>query len=222
MNHVQAMAALNRKVLEVYSQRTTDTLRTVMPLRMALPRLESFLAMNVAKEVQKDAMVIKRVGENVALGLQPDQDSASRLFDATKEIDREFLSRAGSFPVGIVIRYDEIAPLRTQRIDKLLTAAYRILDAGRGVTGVRGGRGSRSAIRSVYSRPEFERLLQDLLRLYALETQALSRSLRLPALLVPLRERLAKSLYEIMTDTAQRLARELAGCVYRPDRPVRC
>lgn len=216
MNHVQAMAALNRKVLEVYSQRTTDTLRTVMPLRVALPRLESFLAMNVAKEVQKDAMVIQRVGENVALGLQPDRDSASRLFDATKDIDREFLSRAGSFPVGIVVRYDEIALLRTQRIDKLLTAAHRILDAGRAI------RGTRSAIHSVYSRVEFERLLQDLLRLYALETQALSRSLRLPALLVPLRERLAKSLYEIMTDTAQRLARELAGCVYRPDRPARC
>ncbi|MCX7174399.1 MAG: hypothetical protein NT159_10850 [Proteobacteria bacterium] len=216
MNHVHAMAALNRKVLEVYSQRTTETLKTVLPLRMALPRLESFLAMNVAKEVQKDAMVIRHVGENVAGGMQPGEGAAGQLFDATKEIDRAFLSRAGNLPVGIVIRYDEIAPLRTQRIDKLLTAAYRILDAGRVI------RGTRSAICSVYSRVEFERLQQDLLRLYALETQALSRSLRLPALLVPLREKLAKSLYEIMTDTATRLARELAGCVYRPDRPVRC
>ncbi|MFA6314125.1 MAG: hypothetical protein WC681_21805 [Sterolibacterium sp.] len=216
MNHVHAMAALNRKVLEVYSQRTTDTLKTVLPLRMALPRLESFLAMNVAKEVQKDAMVIHCVGENVAGGLPPSKDTSGQLFDATKDIDRAFLSRAGSFPVGIVIRYDEIAPLRTQRIDKLLTATYRILDAGRAL------HGTRAAIHSVYSRVEFERLLQDLLRLYALETQALSRSLRLPALLVPLREKLAKSLYEIMTDTATRLARELAGCVYRPDRAARC
>lgn len=219
MNHVHAMAALNRKVLEVYSQRTTDKLRTVMPLRMALPSLENFLAMNVAKEVQKDAMVIGRVAENVARGLQPSKDTVGQLFDATKEIDREFLSRTGTFPVGIVIRYDEIAPLRTQRIDRLLTAAYRILDAGRAVHGVRG---NRSAIRAVYSRVEFERLLQDLLRLYALETRALSRSLRLPALLVPLRERLAKSLYEVMNDTATRLAQELGACVFRPDRPAKC
>lgn len=214
MNHVRAMAALNRKALEAYSQRTVETLRGVMPLRVALPRLENFLAMNVAKEVRKDALVIRCVGENVARGVRPGDAAVGELFDTSKEIDRAFLATAGSFPVGIVIPYDEIAPLRTQRIDKLLAAVYRILDAGRLV------RGSRPAIRSAYSRVEFERLLQDLLRLYALETRALSRSLRLPTLLVPLRERLARSLYEVMSDTATRLAHELASCVYRSDRPA--
>jgi len=220
MNHVHAMAALNRKILEAYSQRTSETLRTAMPMRMALPTLENFLAMNVAKEVQKDALVIRRVGEDVALGLQPTDDAASQLFAATQEIDRAFLARAENLPVGIVIRYDEIAPLRTQRIDKLLTAAYRILEAGRTVRGSRSA--IRSAICSTYARDDFERLLQDLLRLYALETRALSRSLSLPRLLAPLRERLAKSLYEVMSDTANRLARELASCVYRPERLARC
>jgi len=219
MSHVHAMAALNRKILEAYSRRTTDTLRMALPMRMALPSLENFLAMNVAKEVRKDALVIRRVGEHVALGVPPTGDAASQLFAATQQVDREFLARAENFPVGIVIRYDEIAPLRTQRIDKLLTAAYRILDAGRTL------RGSRSAIRaaicSTFARDDFERLLQDLLRLYALETRALSRSLSLPRLLVPLRERLVKSLYEIMNDTANRLARELASCVYRPERLAR-
>ena len=214
MNHAHAMAALNSKVLEAYSRRTTAELRTVLPLRIALPRLEPFLALNVAKEAQKDALVIRRVGETFSTGLPPGGDTARQLFDATKEIDRAFLAHTGSFPLGIVIRYDEIAPLRTQRIDRLLAATYRILDAGRSV------RGSRQAIRTAYSRGELETLVNDLLRLYALETQSLSRSLRLPALLVPLRERLAQSLYDIMKDAASRLARELAGCVYRPDRPA--
>jgi len=216
MNHVQAVAALNRKVLEAYSQRTTEQLRTAMPMRVALPSLENFLALNVAKEVQKDALVIHRVGEDVAQGLPPTDEAAAQLFAATQKIDRAFLARAGTFPVGIVIPYDEIAPLRTRRIGKLLTAAYRILDAGRTL------RGSRSAIRAVYSRDDFERLLQDLLRLYALETRALSRALSLPRLLVPLRERLAKSLFEVMNDTANRLAQELTACVYRPDRMAKC
>lgn len=216
MNHVHAMAALNRKVLEAYSQRTTAKLKTIMPLRVALPRLESFLAMNVAKEVHKDAMVIDRVAENVASGEQPGIEAVKGLFDATKDIDRQFLAQTGKFPVGIVIPYDRIAPLRTQRIEKLLNAVYRILDAGRSLSR------HRAAIRSVYSQVEFERLLQDLLRLYALETRVLSQALHLPGLLVPLRERLAKSLYEVMSDTAARLAQELAACVYRPDRPVVC
>jgi len=219
MSHVHAMAALNRRILEAYSRRTTETLKRALPMRMALPRLENFLAMNVAKEVRKDALVIRRVGEHVALGMPPTEDAAGQLYAATQEIDREFLARAEDFPVGIVIRYDEIAPLRTQRIGKLLAAAYRILDAGRTLRGSR--LAFRSAICSTFARDEFERLLQDLLRLYALETRALSRSLNLPRLLVPLREHLVKSLHEIMNDTANRLARELASCVYRPDRLAR-
>lgn len=39
--------------------------------------------------------------------------------------------------------------------------------------------------------------------------------MRLPALLAPVRERIAQSLHGIMNDTAKRLAAELAGVVYR-------
>jgi hypothetical protein len=210
MNPVRALAALNRKILECYSRRTAEALRAVLPLRLALPRIEPFLALNVAKEVQKDALVISRVGEALAAGSPPGVDTRQQLFDATREIDRAFLAQVGGFPVGIVIRYEEIAPVRKQRIDRLLGAAYRILDAWRRE------RGGRAAMRSSYSRAEFERLMHDLLRLYALETQTLSRSVRLPALLAPLREPLAHSLYNVMNDAAKRLANELAGAVYRP------
>ncbi len=208
MNRVRALTALNSRMLEVYSRRTTDQLRSVLPLRIALPRLEPFLALNLAKEVRKDALVIRAGGTALATGTPPGSDTSRQMYAATQAIDHEFLAQLGGFPVGIVIRYEEIAPIRTQRIDCLLAVAYRILDAWRRE------RGSRAAICSAYSRGEFERLLHELLRLYAQETQALSRSLRLPALLVPLRERLALSLYDIMNDTASRLARELAGAVY--------
>lgn len=211
MNRVRVLTALNSDMLEAYSRRTTDKLRAVLPLRIALPRLEPFLALNLAKEVQKDALVIRGSGAAIAAGLPPGSDTSRQLYDATKGIDQEFLAQLGGFPVGIVIRYEEIAPIRIRRIDCLLAAAYRILDTWRRVRGVR------AAIRSAYSRNEFERLLQDLLRLYAQETQALSRSLRLPALLVPLRERLALSLHDIMSDTASRLARDLTGSVYRSE-----
>jgi hypothetical protein len=48
-----------------------------------------------------------------------------------------------------------------------------------------------------------------------LETRVLSRSVQLPALLVPLRERIAQSLYETMSDVARRLAGELSVGVFR-------
>jgi len=76
-------------------------------------------------------------------------------------------------------------------------------------------RGLRAAVQESYPRAELERLLGDLLRLYALETRVLSRSVQLPALLVPLRERIAQSLYEIMSDVGRRLAGELSVGVFR-------
>jgi hypothetical protein len=47
------------------------------------------------------------------------------------------------------------------------------------------------------------------------ETRVLSRSVQLPALLVPLRERIAQGLFEIMSDVARRLAGELSVAVFR-------
>ena len=209
MNRAGALALLNRKILEAYSRRTTDTLRAALPLRLALPHLEPVLARNVAKEMQKDALVIRRAGEAIATGSSPGPEALLKLLEATKAIDQAFLAQVGSLPIRIVIPYAEIAPVRMERIERLFGAAYRILDAWRPVHGVR------AAVQTAYPRAELERLLLDLLRLYAVETRVLSRSVHLPALLVPLREHVAQSLHGIMNDTAKRLAGELAGVVYR-------
>lgn len=209
MDRVGALALLNRKILEVYSRRTTDTLRAALPLRLALPHLEPVLARNVAKEMQKDTLVIRRAGEAVATGSAPGPEALFKLLEATKEIDRAFLAQVGSLPIRIVIPYAEIAPVRMERIERLFGAAYRILDAWPPEGGVR------AAVQASYPRADLERLLLDLMRLYASETRVLSRSVRLPALLIPVREHVAQSLHGIMNDTAKRLAGELAGAVYR-------
>jgi hypothetical protein len=209
MDRSGVLAALNCKILEAYSRRTTDTLHAALPLRLVLPHLEPLLARNVAKEMQKDALVIGRAGEALAAGSQPGHEALRGLFDATKEIDRAFLAQVGSLPIRIVIPYEQIAPVRMQRIERLFGAAYRILDAWRME------RGLRAAVQASYPRAELERLLFDLLRLYAAETRVLSRSVRLPALLTPLREQAAQRLHEIMNDTGRRLAGELTSSVYR-------
>jgi hypothetical protein len=204
-----ALAVLNRKILEAYSRRTIDNLRAVLPLRVALPHLEPVLARNVAKETQKDALVIRRAGATLAAGRQPDREALSGLLEATQDVDRAFLAQVGMLPIRIVVPYHEIAPIRMQRIERLFGAACRILGAWRMK------RGLRAAIQESYPRAELERLLGDLLRLYAVETRVLSRSVQLPMLLVPLRERIAQSLYEIMSDVARRMAGEVALAVFR-------
>ena len=170
-------------------------MRAALPLRLALPALEPFLAENVAKEVRKDALVIRRAGEALAPG------AAREILAAAREIDREFLARLAGFPARIEIPYDRIEPLRLRRIELGLDTAQRILDAWR--------HGRR--LRDTFTASEFEQRLFEMLQLYAEETQALSHSVRLPAILEPVRERIAQRLREAMTRAARTLARTAAA-----------
>jgi len=212
MDRARLLAVVDRRILEAFSRRTVDALRAALPVRLALPHVERVLALNVAKEAQKDALVIRCSAQALAAGSPPGRETVARLLDETKKIDRTFLDRIGTFPVGIMIRYEEVAPVRAQRIERLLSTAYRVLDAWQTVRGIR------TALRESYPQPELERDLHEMLKLYALETNALSRSVRLPALLTPLREQLAHGLHRVMNAAATQLARDLARVVYRRGR----
>ena len=205
MDRVAALAALDRRMLEDFSRRTTARLREALPLRVALPHLGTFLAQNVEKEIRKDGLVIRRAAEALTSGAPPGPDAASEVLDATLRIDGEFLQRVGKFPVRIEIPYERVAPLRLARIRRGLDFAYCILDAWRH------GR----KLRDTFTREECERRLLGLLELYAQETHALSQSVRLPALLAPLQSLLAERLQEIMSDVGKRLARDLAVALHR-------
>ena len=212
MDRVRVLAELDRRILEAYSRRTTQALRATLPLRLALPHLEPLLARNVAKEVRKDALAIRCAADALAAGARPGQGTLDELLAQGRAIDGDFLARVGKVPIGIVVRYDEILPLRRQRIERLLGAAYRILDAWRV------GRGLREALRACYPQAELESLLAGVLRLYAMETRALSRAVRLPALLRPAQDAIGQRLFGIMDAEAARLARDAARGAYRTRR----
>jgi hypothetical protein len=207
-----SLARLNGRILKAYSRRTTAALRAALPLRLALPHLEPALALNVGKEVKKDRLVILRARELMKTGPRDWSEVLPQLLQATKEIDREFLSRVGAFPVDIVIRYEEIAPVRTRRIKLLYDAALKILAARDRDLRLRG------AMQAIFSREEFAQLLDQLFRLYAEETRYISRSVRLPALLVPLRELIAQELLAVMNRVARPLALDIAATVFQRPR----
>ena len=214
MKRAHSLARLNGRILHIFSRRTTTALRAALPLRLALPHLEPVLALNVAKEVRKDTLVIVRAREPAVDCLSTWTDVLPQLLHATKEIDRTFLARVGTFPVGIVIRYEEITPIRAQRMKLLYDAALKILTARDGNRHLRG------AMQMTFSRDEFGLLLYELFRLYAEETRSLSRSVRLPGLLVPLRELIAQELFNVMLGVARPLAQEIATAAYRHTIPV--
>jgi hypothetical protein len=204
-----SLARLNGRILNAYSRRTTNALRDALPLRLALPHLEPVLALNVGKEVEKDRLVILRACELMQAGPPDWNEVLPQLLQATKEIDRQFLSRLGAFPVDIVIRYEEIAPVRARRMKLLYDAALKILSARNRDLNLRG------ALRESFSQEDLAQLLDQLFRLYAEEVRSLSRSVRLPVLLVPLRELIAQELLDVMLRVARPLALEIAATVFR-------
>jgi hypothetical protein len=208
MKRTAALAALDRRILEAFSRRTTDRLRAILALRIALPRVESFLAENVAKEARKDAIVIFRAGDSLGDARGPGADAVRALLESAREIDRNFLDRVAHFPVRIAIPYERIEPLRRRRIERLLDLSHRILRRWHA-----GGR-----LRDEFANDELRQRLQEMLELYVEETLALSHSVRLPALLAPLRARLAQALRDVMREVAARMASDIASGVHRRGR----
>lgn len=209
MKEARALARLNGRVLHAFSRHTTTALRAALPLRLALPHLEPVLALNVDKEVEKDTLVILRA-RTLETGSTTDWNEVlAQLLQATREIDRLFLARVGRFPVEIIVRYDEIMPIRSRRIKLLHDTARKLLTAGGSRLALRG------AMQASFSRDEFSQLLYELFRLYAEETRSLSRSVRLPGPLVPLRELIGQELLNVMIRVARPLATEIATKAFR-------
>lgn len=216
MQRAAVLAALDRAMLGALSRRTTGALRTALPLRAVLPQLEAFLAVNLAKEAAKDTLVIRRAGERHGRGGPPAGAEALRLFELTKDIDREFLARIARMPFRVDIPYARVGPLRVQRIERMLQAAERVLAAWP----ERGG--AREALQAAYSRREFETHLSEVLDLYARETHAVSFSVDLPLLLVPMRYAAAFGLLGLMNAVAAGLVRDIGAAAYgRPLRAAR-
>ncbi len=209
MHQARLLADLNRQLLEAYSRRTTAALRARLPLPLALPWLDRLLLSNVAKEVRKDARVIA-AGAQVARAGQPIDDAlVATLLQAAQEIDRDFLAHARG-PLEIPIRYAAVNPVRTRRIRRLLEASRQLCHVWTP------RRKLQSALDEHFPATELERLLFDLMVLYARETQVLGESVRMPALLSPLRRRVLAGLFETMEKTAASLSREAAGQLRRP------
>lgn len=213
MHKARLLADLNRQILEAYSRRTTAALRARLPLPLALPWLDRLLLSNVEKEVRKDTRVITCAAQAVTARAPADESMVTAMLHAAQEDDRGFLASASRSPLEIPIHYEVVNPVRIKRIRRLLEACWHLCD----VWGPQ--RKLRTALADVFPEAELERLIFELLVLYARETQVLGESVRMPALLSPLRRRVLAGLYETMEKTAAALSREAAGRLRQPKLP---
>jgi hypothetical protein len=196
-------------MLQAFSQRTVEGLKSHTLFRLALPPFQSFLDINLSKEVEKDRTVITRAFELHQSAIQPGPDHVAALLQEARKIDQTFLRNATVVPIDIQIQYQDIEQYRQQRIELLLQTSYRIFNQWQDVNSFR------KAIYGLYNEKQFQDLLHNLLRLYARETRMLSRSVRLPSLLSLARDSVTQTITDVMQQVAEVLARSLARSVYR-------
>ncbi|MEW6331889.1 MAG: hypothetical protein AB1560_10550 [Pseudomonadota bacterium] len=209
MDKARALCAMDAAMMREFSARTVRELESHALFRLLLPVFRSFLEINVRKEIDKDRAAILRADAARRAGHAPGPADADALLQEAREVDRRFLRDAAVFPVDIRIEYRELEPFRRRRVEMLLAAAHALF--ARWETTPR----FRAAVAAQYRRAEFEQLLHEILRLYAAETRALSRSVRIPALFSVARDSVSDTVYSVMTGVAAGLAGELTRRVYR-------
>ena len=209
MNRVKLLCAMDRVMMEAFSQRTVEGLKGYALFRLTLPAFQSFLDINVGKEIEKDRMVILQADNVHRSGIEPGPDHVTTLLQQAREIDKTFVRKATVFPIDIKIRYQDIEHYRQQRIELLLQESYRIL------TQWQNRQSFRATVNKLYSEAEFRDLLHEILRLYAMETRMLSHSVRIPRLLALARNTVTQAITSVMEQEAEALAKTLAKMVYR-------
>lgn len=200
---------MNRVMMESFSRRTVTSLKAHTLFRLALPPFQSFLDINVGKEVEKDRLVISLAARIHHSGTKPDPSHVAALLREARQIDQGFVRQAAMFPIDIQIQYQDIEPYRQQRIELLLQTSYQILSQWQDMHSFR------VAVNKLYTEAQFRNLIHDILRLYAMETQMLSHSVRIPHLLSLARGKVTQTITDTMQQEAGILAKSLAHMVYR-------
>jgi hypothetical protein len=200
---------MDAAMMREFSARTVRRLESHTLFRLLLPVFRSFLEINVRKEIEKDRPTILRAAAARQAGDAPGPADVEALLQQAREVDQRFLREAAVFPVNIHIEYRDLEPFRRRRIEMLLAAADALFARWESTPRFR------AAVAAQYTRAEFEALLREIMRLYAAETRALSRSVRIPSLFNLARDSVSDTVYSVMTGVAAELAVELTHRVYR-------
>lgn len=196
-------------MMETFSKRTVEGLKSYTLFRLALPAFQSFLDLNVGKEVEKDRMVIARAAKVYQSGTRPDSVHVAALLQEARDIDKSFVRKAAVFPINIQIQYQDIEHYRQQRIELQLQTSYRIFSQWQDMSSFR------AAVNELYNEAQFRDLLHEILRLYAMETRMLSHSVHLPRLITPARDAVTQIITKVMEHEAKALVKTLVHTVYR-------
>lgn len=194
------LCSSDREMMHEFSSLCMRRLNGHLPLRLFLSFLQNFVEANVDKEIQKNRLVIIHSASEFERGTHRTAVDVHGLFEMTKRVDHEFVSKLATPLFAMAIRHDHIEAVRKKRIAALLNMVFDLLSNWRDSSPLH------SIVQSTFSEQEFRELLGNVLRLYTLETRMLGDSITIHGPAGKAKDLLAGKLFSTMEKTAEEVS----------------
>ncbi len=204
MDRAAELCERDRSFLTAFSRLVLDRLTGASARFLPVPFVNAFLRENVAKETEKDRLIIERAMAACNAGRPIADDEIDAVFEATKAADRKFLHDLPLPSPAAAVRYDEIADIRRLRIRRIFRMVYDLVPAWTD------GASFAHAVRTVYSEERFRETLREILELYNLETRKLGAAITLFPPFSLAVDLLTDRLFDCMETAARDLAADCA------------
>lgn len=208
VNRVEVLCDHDRELMTEFSLVCVRRLGKYLPLKFFLSMFHPVLDANVHKEIEKDRLIIT----HAAAGFDSGQDKAAvdvdGLFEATREIDTEFVRKLTTPFFSIRVRYEDFIEVRKRRIVSLVGVVFDLMGNWRDKLPLAGN------LRNTYTDKRYKEVLCELLHLYNVETRMLSNSFTFHGPGAKLKDLFAERLFVTMEETAEDLCSEFTMRVY--------
>lgn len=186
----------DQEMMLEFSRRCVRRLDAHLPLRLLLSPLRQFLDANVRKETEKNRLIIEHAAETFTGGKWEADVDVNTLFELTKRVDEDFVSRLSSPLFAFEVRYADIEEIRKRRIVALVNMVFDLQRNWKDAISFSTG------VKRAFTEQRYMETLRELLHLYTVETKMLSKSIVLQGPAGAVRDLLTEKLFAAMEKTA--------------------
>lgn len=208
MKKVEILCERDREMMLEFSGLCVKRLNAHLPLRLFLSLFQHFLDANVLKEIEKDRLII----EHAAAGFEKGQASADMdvegVFELTKEVDRDFLTKLATPVLSMEVRYEDFAEIRKKRIASLGGMVFDLS------CNWHTSLFFSDIVKNTFAEDSYTELLREVLHLYNVETRLLSNSITFHGPAGRVKELFADKLFHTMEKTAGDIAVSYTRKIY--------
>jgi hypothetical protein len=171
MDKAALLCEQDKVMLHAFSKRALERVIGRSFASAHLPFVTEYMEANVAKEVEKDRIIITHTATAFAEGWRVEDLDTDAIFESTKTVDRTFVKHLLIPSLAISVKYEDIMEIRKKRIACLSRAVYDILRVWDDPFSFE------QSVQKAYTKKRFTETLAEILHLYNLETKMLGNSI---------------------------------------------